>query len=127
MKTYSILFVDDMTFYRSLLQDHLKLWSNPVNLTYCTNAMDAIEKLKEGNFDLIISDLMMPKHTGYDLLKSVRKSAKYKNVPFIMLSSQENQKVILKIIETGADEYLNKPWDVPDLHRILNKFLLKES
>ena len=124
MKTFNVLFVDDMTFYSSLIQDHLKLWTHPVTLTYCTNAMDAIDRLKEGQYHLIISDLMMPKHTGYDLLKSVRKSEKYKQVPFVMLSSQENQKVILKIIESGADEFLNKPWDVPDIHRILDKFLL---
>ena len=81
----------------------------------CITASDGEEGLnlaREVKLDLIILDVMMPKINGYKISRLLKYDNKYKNIPILMITarSQEEDKIIGE--ETGADEYITKPFNV---------------
>ena len=76
------------------------------------NGEDGLKSAKELIPDLIILDIMMPKMNGYKISRLLKFDNKYKDIPIIMLTarSQEEDKLIGE--ETGADEYITKPFDL---------------
>ena len=107
-----ILLVDDSAIMREIIRNLLgKLGYQEVR--EAENGEVALEILKSDNFNLIIADWNMPKMSGLDLLKTVRKDEKYKNTSFIMVTSEENKDNIISTLEAGADDYLVKPFS-PD-------------
>jgi DNA-binding response OmpR family regulator len=68
-------------------------------------------------------DVMMPKINGYKICRLLKYDAKYKNIPIIMLTarSQESDKAIGE--ETGADEYITKPFEFNDVLEIMQKYI----
>ena len=81
----------------------------------CITAFDGEEGLKlarEIHPDLIILDVMMPKINGYKISRLLKYDNKYKDIPILMITarSQEEDKIIGE--ETGADEYITKPFNV---------------
>ena len=105
-----ILIVDDEADIIEILQFVLE-----ANDYECVTAMDGEEGLKlarEINPDLIILDVMMPKINGYKISRLLKYDNKYKDIPILMITarSQEEDKIIGE--ETGADEYITKPFKV---------------
>ena len=81
----------------------------------CVTAMDGeagLNLAREINPDLIILDVMMPKMNGYKISRLLKFDEKYKNIPILMITarSQEEDKALGE--ETGADEYITKPFEV---------------
>ena len=76
------------------------------------NGEDGLNLAKEIMPDLIILDVMMPKINGYKISRLLKYDSKYKNIPILMITarSQEEDKIIGE--ETGADEYITKPFKV---------------
>ena len=83
---------------------------------------EGLKLAKEEHPDLIILDVMMPKINGYKICRLLKYDAKYKNIPIIMVTarSQENDKLIGE--ETGADEYITKPFEFTDILEVINKY-----
>ena len=80
---------------------------------YCAyNGEDGLRMAKELSPDLIILDVMIPKINGYKISRLLKSDKKYKDIPIIMVTarSQEEDKLIGE--ETGADEYITKPFDL---------------
>jgi len=105
-----ILLVEDMNSIREYLSSLLQeLGFSKIHS--CKDGADAWEKVQEQKapFELIISDLNMPKSSGMDLLARLRSSAVYKNTPFIMISSKSDTKSIVSAIQAGADHFIVKP------------------
>ncbi len=105
-----ILIVDDEADIIEILQFVLE-----TNGYQCLTALDGEEGLKlarETHPDLIILDVMMPKINGYKISRLLKYDNKYKDIPIIMITarSQEEDKIIGE--ETGADEYITKPFQV---------------
>ncbi len=105
-----ILIVDDEADIIEILQFVLE-----TNGYKCITALDGEEGLKlarEAQPDLIILDVMMPKINGYKISRLLKYDNKYKNIPIIMITarSQEEDRIIGE--ETGADEYITKPFQV---------------
>jgi DNA-binding response OmpR family regulator len=86
---------------------------------------DALKKAKETNPDLIILDVMLPKINGYKVCRLLKFDNKYKHIPILMVTarSQEEDKVIGE--ETGADEYITKPFDIEELIEKVNNYINK--
>ena len=79
----------------------------------CICAYDGgLNLAKSSNPDLVILDVMMPKINGYKICRLLKFDNKYKNIPIIMITarSQDEDKIIGE--ETGADEYITKPFDL---------------
>ncbi|MBR5304242.1 MAG: response regulator [Candidatus Gastranaerophilales bacterium] len=92
----------------------------------CICAYDGEEGLnlaKTVNPDMVILDVMMPKINGYKICRLLKFDNKYKNIPIMMVTarSQDEDKIIGE--ETGADEYITKPFEFSEVLEKINKHL----
>lgn len=101
----NILIVDDELSIRKLLGVYLS--KENYNVDYAVNGVDALNKLKLNEFDLIILDIMMPVMDGFEALKLIRKEY---DIPIIMLSAKEEEEDKLLAFGFGVDNYETKPF-----------------
>lgn len=101
-----ILIAEDEENIRVLLRDFLE--DAGYQVIEAVDGMEAIDLFMEKNdFDLVITDIMMPNYNGYELCKEIRKSSK---VPIIMLTAKNTENDELFGFGEGADEYIKKPF-----------------
>ena len=109
----SVLIVEDETNIRELVSLHLRLeHAVPVE---AADGQRALELARERRFDLIILDLMLPGIDGLALCRAIRKGSPNQTTPILMLTArrEENDKVLG--LDSGADDYLTKPFGVREL------------
>lgn len=108
--TKKILIVDDEQDIVETLRFVLENEGYECHCAY--NGEDGLNKAKELIPDLIILDVMMPIMNGYKISRLLKFDTKYKDIPILMLTarSQDKDKELGK--ETGADEYITKPFDI---------------
>lgn len=116
-----ILIVDDEQDIVETLSFMLK--TKGYETLYAYDGEEGLKLAKEEKPDLIILDVMMPKINGYKICRLLKYDAKYKNIPIIMVTarSQENDKLIGE--ETGADEYITKPFEFSELLDVIHKYI----
>jgi CheY-like chemotaxis protein len=112
-----ILLVEDDRFIRDSFSERLK--SIKYEVSSAKDGAEAIEKISNNNFDVVISDIGMPIVNGIEVLKFTKKNEPKAKV--IMMSTYVSQKVIDKVMELGADEYIEKSSFLKDIARILDK------
>ncbi len=105
-----ILVVDDDTRLRSLLTRFLR--ENGFFVSAAKGAPEARNMLKEYKFDLLIVDIMMPGESGLEFLAKLRRED---NVPVILLTAMGESGDRINGLETGADDYLSKPFEPKEL------------
>ena len=105
-----ILVVDDDNRLRSLLQRFLR--DNGFYVSVAKNAAEARERLRDYKFDLLIVDIMMPEETGLEFLEKLRRES---SMPVIMLTALCETEDRIAGLETGADDYLPKPFEPKEL------------
>jgi len=115
---YKILVVDDDTRLRSLLTKYLS--ENGFNVSNAKDAFDAEEKFMNGDFDLLVVDVMMPGKTGVEFVKDLREKSK---VPVLMLTAMGEIDDRIAGLESGADDYLQKPFEPKELLLRINSIL----
>ena len=76
-----------------------------------TGAIEAVDLMKQFGCDALITDANMPHHSGYDLLRTVRNNAKWKELPIAMLTGRRERKDIERAVQLGVDDYIVKPID----------------
>ena len=101
-----ILVVDDSPTTRALLQNILEMVGYDV--VAAVDGMDAFETLKKESFDLVVSDVDMPKMNGFELTESIRKDPKTSDLPVILVTSLESDSDKEKGMNAGANAYLVK-------------------
>lgn len=84
---------------------------------------DALMKAKEQRPDLIILDIMLPKINGYKISRLLKFDESYKDIPIIMLTARSQAEDIKLGEETGADEYVTKPFDLEKMVALVRKYL----
>ena len=104
----SILVVDDNDSIRDLLKNLLV--SEGYTVITADNGTTALEKLRNINFDLIISDIMMPGISGLELLMEVRKVDP--DMPVVMITGFPTIDTAVKVIKEGADDFITKPFNL---------------
>lgn len=116
-----ILIVDD----EQDIVESLKFVLETADYTcYCAyNGEDGLRLAKEIVPDLIILDVMMPKINGYKISRLLKYDKKYKDIPILMVTarSQEEDKLIGE--ETGADEYITKPFELDEVVKKVEQYL----
>jgi len=80
------------------------------------DGLEAFDLLQTEEFDLVISDVMMPRCDGYQLLEKIRKEKKVKGIPVILMSAAQ-----LKTIKVKPDNFLKKPFDIDTLIQAVEK------
>ncbi len=106
-----ILVIDDDRRIRELLDRYLTKHDMIVN-TAC-DAVEAREMLTYFDYDLIVCDVMMPGENGFDLTRTLRKSGV--QIPILLLTAMGESKNRIEGLETGADDYLVKPFEPREL------------
>ena len=103
-----ILVVDDSSVMRSTIKRVLN--DNGYHVTTAADGSEALKEITNGSFNLIISDINMPKMNGLELVKKVRDNAKTKFVPIIMLTTESSMEKINTARSLGANAYFVKPF-----------------
>ena len=116
-----ILIVDDEILIRKVIKEYCILENYEV--VEAENGIDAIEKIKHDNIDLIVLDVMMPKLDGLSAFKEIKK---IKNIPTIVLSARSEEFDKLTGFELGIDDYVTKPFSPKELMARI-KAVLKRS
>lgn len=117
-----ILVVDDSITTRTLEKNILE--SAGYHVTIATNGVEAYQKLHEGGFDMIVSDVEMPLMNGFEFAEKVRRESKYADIPFILCTSLESEKDKRRGIEVGANAYIIKgSFDQSNLLETIEKLL----
>lgn len=97
--------------------------SRNYNVETAENGLQAITKLHSGYVpDIIISDLYMPFVDGRSLVSQVRVSTHFREIPIIILTSNDNIKDRIDLLKLGASDYIVKPIKPEDLELIIQKF-----
>ncbi|MCB1682493.1 MAG: response regulator [Rhodospirillales bacterium] len=114
-KSINILIVDDYTTMLRIIKNLLKQLGFD-NVDEATDGTAALEKIKNKEYGLVISDWNMEPMTGLELLKQVRGSeAAYKNVPFIMVTAESKTENVVAAKQAGVNNYIVKPFNAETL------------
>src|SRR5688572_933586 len=108
-----ILLIEDNDDIRSNTAEILEL-SN-YNVIVAENGKIGVAKALEHQPDLIICDIMMPELDGYGVLHAIQRNETIKNIPFIFLTAKTERSDFRKGMESGADDYITKPFDGTEL------------
>jgi DNA-binding response OmpR family regulator len=104
-----ILVVDDHRTTRLKLCLGLKQQGHTVG--EAENGMQALEKLRDEKFDLVLLDILMPEMDGYQVLERIKENILLRDVPVIVISAMDDLESVVKGIELGAEDYLPKTFD----------------
>ena len=109
---YSILIVEDnedlLGLMSQLIGQHYKVYT-------AKNGVQALNIIHKESLDLVVSDVMMPKMDGIELTRLIKQSVDYAQLPVLLLTAKTMDKDRDKAYETGADEYMTKPFKLHDL------------
>lgn len=111
------LIVDDYSNIRTLVKSQLAGFgfTNVTEHENVDNGISFLESNEGKTVEFIISDWNMPGKTGLDFLKWVRGNANYKNTPFLILTTENEQAKIMSAIQSGVSNFLLKPWETEEL------------
>ena len=104
-----VLYVDDSLSVRKAAEKFLR--GAGASVTVAVDGQDAIEKLRTGSFDLIFTDLEMPRMHGYDLIREIRFVPAYSDLPVIVVTSRSAEKHRNQAKKLGASDYVTKPFN----------------
>src|SRR5438874_6400341 len=104
-----ILLVEDSPTQAKKLQRILE--SAGFEVVLATEGNQALKLFESANFDLVLSDVVMPGMTGFELCRQIKSNSKRRSVPVILLTSLCGQSDRERGLASGADEFLNKPYD----------------
>jgi chemosensory pili system protein ChpA (sensor histidine kinase/response regulator) len=120
-KIPELILIDDSISIRKVVGMFLSNAGYKVEVA--TDGIDAIEKISKTPYDLIITDLEMPRMHGYELIAQIRRGDPTKHVPIIVLTSRAGDKHYQKAMELGANDYIVKPVDEGVLLESVKKLL----
>ena len=115
-----ILLVDDDIEICRYIKSELSDW---YRFVICNNGKEALKQLLSADFDLVVSDVVMPEMDGITLLKNIKGNANISHVPVIMLTSKSEISDRLEGIKLGADAYLAKPFSLEELHLTIDNLI----
>ena len=116
-----VLIVDDSTINLKVATQILKPYN--FEITTAISGFEAIEKVNNQNFDLILMDIMMPKMNGVETLKKLKEKETFM-IPVIALTADAIEGMDAKYISEGFSDYLSKPINKEELNRVINKYII---
>lgn len=123
-KEMRILVVDDFSTMRRIIKNILRqLGFN--NIIEADDGSSAWETLNKDKIDFIISDWNMPKMPGIELLRKVRSSEEFADLPFLMVTAEAQQENIIEAVQAKVSNYIVKPFTAETLGQKIDKIFDK--
>ncbi len=116
------LVVDDFSTMRRIVRNLLKELGF-VKVEEAEDGVTALQKLRGGNFDFVVTDWNMPNMTGIELLKNIRADAQLKSLPVLMITAEAKKENIVEAAQAGASGYIVKPFTAATLDEKLSKIM----
>lgn len=116
------LVVDDFATMRKIVKNVLKQ-IDITNVTEAENGKMALDILRSdpADFELIVSDWIMPEMTGIDFLKACKADETIRAIPFVMVTAEAQKDSVLEAIKAGVDNYIVKPFTPDKLQETIQK------
>lgn len=121
-KNLKFLVVDDFSTMRRIIRNLLRELGF-LNVEEAEDGAAALRKLRESNFDFVVSDWNMPNMDGLTMLQSVRADEELKQIPVLMVTAEAKKENIIAAAQAGANGYIVKPFTAATLDEKLNKIL----
>ncbi len=116
----SILVVDDFATMRRIVKNILKQLGYE-NIREADDGASALEVLKREKIQFIISDWNMPQMSGIELLKTVRATEEWKDLPFLMVTAEGQKENVIEAVKNKVNNYIVKPFTPETLMEKINK------
>jgi signal transduction histidine kinase len=117
----TVLVVDDNSINRYMLAQNVTQMGH--SAVQASNGREALDKLAAAPHDLVLLDIMMPEMDGYAVLDAMKADEKLRDIPVVMVSGVEEIKSVVRCIERGAEDYINKPFEAVVLRARINACL----
>lgn len=118
------LVVDDFSTMRRIVRNLLKE-SGYTEADEAEDGVVALHKLRNSNFDFVVSDINMPNMNGFQLLKEIKTDEKLKHIPVLMVTAEARKEDIVLAAQSGAAGYIVKPFTKAVLEDKINLILTK--
>jgi two-component system chemotaxis response regulator CheY len=127
MSKKSLLVVDDSATFRQLLCMSLARVEGikGASITEATDGQDALNKLRDGSYDMVLTDIRMPNMDGLELVRRVRGEMGRQDLPIIIISTKGAEEDIELGLSLGANGYLSKPISMAHLRDLVANFLAR--
>lgn len=121
-----VLIVDDDAVNLQILVNAFS--TEPFEIETALSGAEALEKLQENSFDLVISDIMMPHMSGYELAEHIRGKFSIAELPILFLTARQQSEDIRTAFSSGANDYVKKPMEYMELKsRVQALIQMKQS
>lgn len=121
-KKLQALVVDDSAAMRQSVVDVLTAMRT-FNITEAVDGADALKKLKQHKFDIVVTDINMPTMDGLKLTEMVRRDPPHTLVPVVIITSEDTDKDRARALALGANAYLLKPANKPEITATVTRLL----
>jgi two-component system, sensor histidine kinase LadS len=129
LKEKSILVVEDNPVNQLVIKSILRKWEG-ITFDFAGHGLEALEKMQNKSFDLILMDLQMPEMDGYEATEAIRNGQagpKHTNIPIIAVTADTTEKSKVRANAVGMDDYMTKPVDAELLlEKVLKAFYLEK-
>ena len=115
--TYRVLVVDDDAEIADYICTELGRY---YRFNTCRNGKQAIGELLSGDYDVVVSDVMMPEMDGFTLLRMIKTNSNISHIPVILMTTEAAVANRLEGLERGADAFLPKPFILEELHAMID-------
>jgi len=116
---YTILAVDDEPEMLGLLQEVVNQLGHHV--ATAADGVDALQKLREKDFDIVITDISMPRMNGIELTKKIK--ADFEDVDVLVVTGYQDEYKYTDVIEIGASDFISKPFNINELEAKINRII----
>ena len=116
-----ILLVDDEAGFAELLRDLLEMDNYEVELAH--DGQEGLDKLQTFTPDAIISDIVMPRISGFEMFKRIKATPETSNIPFLFITGFQDDRVLAEARKIGVFGILRKPIDIEQIESRLNDIL----
>lgn len=126
-KSINVLVAEDDSINQLVIKKHMEKFGYKAD--FADNGQDAIEKLKSGNYNIVLMDMQMPVLDGYEAIQIIRKHlpGELNRIPIIAITASILSDAPRKCLDAGADDYVPKPYDINDLHQKIEKWVAKNG
>ena len=120
-----LLVADDSERNREILARQLE--RQGYSVTSVSNGVEVLRLLRERPYDLVLLDVLMPEMDGFSALEAIKADSELREIPVIMISASDEYSSVIRCIESGAEDYLPKPFDPVLLRARLKASLEKKA